>query len=444
MNENETINKYKDFVSISTIADGSCLIHSVLKAYHTEYQENNSISFRQNQSDEYRRKLAESLLQPDKLYPTIEDMSNLVRSEYNTEKPKRFTEFLRTMYGYNNVLFEYPNDMIVFVSDGKCYDIEVYRAYIRDYTEYLNEYTKRFTNKKDNTIKTPLPATPRITYNLDHTLSNEDLENINILNDYTSKLIEHINAYIIYTKNILEQIMGCNLYLPNNFGIGVIEKILESVEIVNDKVSIKSGTILPMGKYYYMPYNCILFTASKASPLIKFELEHLDIPGIVTLGDVSKHLNSRKFIGDADCLVYIPYLLSVNLIIVNLESNSVIAIYDNYQNDNYIIINSIKEVHFETVAILEDNSYKTLFNRKDNIIKFIVKNKSLNLVEEKSLDTKLKDTFGDKIDITVKDSKLFVKYYQSSKTTYRFYLNSSGELISGIIPQSLKNKISEL
>jgi hypothetical protein len=99
----------ENLVSINTIADGSCLIHAILKAYHSGYQKNPDIDFRQSMVREYRRNMAEFVLKPNIRFETEEDTANLIRTEYKTENPKDFLQFLRMMYNYTDTYIDYPN-----------------------------------------------------------------------------------------------------------------------------------------------------------------------------------------------------------------------------------------------------------------------------------------------------------------------------------------------
>lgn len=60
---------YDDLVRIATIGEGSCFIHSVLKGFYKEYQQNNSARFRLVTAAKIRRDLAILLGTEDRRYP---------------------------------------------------------------------------------------------------------------------------------------------------------------------------------------------------------------------------------------------------------------------------------------------------------------------------------------------------------------------------------------
>lgn len=441
--EKEHIRKSKfieNLISISTLADGNCLIHSILKSYHKEYQNNGSIEFRTNLSDKYRKEIAETLSLPNPSYSKFENVSTLVRLEYQTEQPKKFLEFLRMMYNYNSEYIDFPQCLIEYEMNDMKYELDSYRSYLEQYKIYIVEFGKKIKHRSKIIIKKPIPLLPMSSSNNFQNLSIKDIRNIDSIKKSYDKLMNTIYQEIEELKNILHKNLSHYLYLPNHFNAGVIEKVLE-YHSRNETIPYEE---IPKGKYFKYPFNCYLFTVCKATPLLKFEMEYFNIPEIINLSDIPNHLCSRNFIGDGDALIYIPHILSINLIIIDFDKNSVLAIYENESSDKFVIINSINNVHFETIGLInKSNKIQTLFDKNDKIvIECLKREKNINL--NRTTMDKLKEVLGEIASVepsSIENAYVYIKYRQTSKTVYRFHITEQGELVSGSVPNKILNDI---
>jgi hypothetical protein len=158
----------------------------------------------------------------------------------------------------------------------------------------------------------------------------------------------------------LEDKLGDKLYLPNKFNKGVIEAILEGKEI-------------PQGKYSEFPFNSKIFTACKGANLIKLDYEYNKMEDVLYLRQVPRYFASRNFIGDADVMSYIPDLLEVNLVFVDIDNNKFISLYETSKSDRYIIIHNRENLHYETVGLRVEEGIQTIFSKDDEIIQEILK-----------------------------------------------------------------------
>jgi hypothetical protein len=443
--------KCERLVSIETIADGSCLIHSILKGYHSAYQKSLEISFRVSMAKDYRRNMGDYILKPNILYETEEDTANLIRQEYHTEEPKKFMTFLRMMYNYTETYIDYPYEMEEFSKNGHRYSTNAYTLYLKEYKNYLKEFVNKINTQSKNSIKPPSVGSKRDIVDIITILPE-----IDTCKKYYNEVYSYIEDHIKRLKTILESIMGYKLYLPNYFNKGVIEYILSNC-IENGNLHSLDLSLLPKGKYFELPYNCNLFTLCKASSLMKFEMEYNDFDEIVSLGDISNHFKSRRFIGDGDVLSFIPHILGINLIIISFENSCVISVYDNELSDKYVVVNNIRNVHFETVGIKGETSdtglIKTLFDKNDNfIIELLKKSKTIDFdfIKDKPQENeneliqvyeKLKDKLSDEYELELKDNQIYIKYKINGKILYRFYVNDKCKIISGNVSIKIKNQI---
>lgn len=307
-----------DFISISTPADGNCLIHSILQASYKDYIYTQDENYRRKLTKHFRSIMTNYILQPDEDYPTEESVIELVMKTFDVLKPRKFMEFLEAMYNYTNKELSYPQEP----SDDAS----------------LNEYAK-LINYEDSIY----------------------FENAKELYNYIER---NISSKIMQFKNMLEDKMGDKLYLPTMFNEKVIESILEKKEI-------------PRGLYNNLPFNCRLFTYSSGANLIKIAYEYNKLEDMLYLRDVPEFFSSNRFIGDADVLSYIPDIMNINIIIVDIDSNTVINVYETKKSENYVIVNSIENIHFETIGLKIKEKKYTLFEREDEFIQDILKSKKL-------------------------------------------------------------------
>jgi hypothetical protein len=374
--ENIRVSDYcEKLVSIETIADGSCLIHAILKASNITYQNTSDVEYRKKLAIHYRRLLSEEVLKPDENYSTIKEMANLIRCEYKTEIPRNFMEFLRMTYNYTSSYISYP-EPILNENELKKYSSESIKKYILDYKGYLVNFNQKIESKTSNFVKSPFIVS--VKKSEDTLLSENDIRNISILKKVYSDLEEVIDSHVKNLKAILEMTMSYCLYLPTYYNENIIEKVLE-YKTEGAKIIPVNFDDIPKGKYHYLPFNCKLFTISKAVSIMKFEFEYHNLDNIVKLSDISNHLNSRRFIGDGDAMLYVPYLFHVNLIVIDFDTGFVLATYENEHSQYYVIINNENNVHFETVGLIDEetNKISTMFEKESPIIQECLNQKIL-------------------------------------------------------------------
>lgn len=130
---------YDDLVRIATIGDGSCFIHSVLKAFYREYQENNNAKFRLDLAARVRRDLAFVLGLENPQYPghTYWETSakgafpRMVMQQINNEE---LIKDLRVDYSISGLKYlfnshsQLGDEVYTFVADAMNIDIYVLRA----------------------------------------------------------------------------------------------------------------------------------------------------------------------------------------------------------------------------------------------------------------------------------------------------------------------------
>jgi len=372
-NENIKNSNFNDkLVCIGTLADGNCLIHAILKACNNEYQNNGDVIYRTKMSIIYRKRLSEVVLEPDEDYSTEKDVVDLIKKKYETNDNKKFMEFLRMMYNYESKFIEYPVDLDEYEKDGKVYDLCDYNKYIDEYTNYLYKILNKINTKSEEKFKAPMINSPRLESMLKVSYD------VSLINNFNKQIIDLINVNINRIREIVEFNLGDKLYLPTSYNSKVIEVLLE--KNTDDDIIVKiPEEEIPKGKYHELPFNAKLFTINEATPLVKFDFEYNDLDEIVCLGDVPKHLNSRKFIGEGDVLMYIPYLFNINLVVMDFNNNTLITMYENRKSDKYLIVNNFENIHFETIGVKNsDNTIKTIFTDEDEIIRsFKVKNGNL-------------------------------------------------------------------
>jgi hypothetical protein len=454
--EQENLNKSEyceNLVSINTIADGNCLIHSILKSCYKDYQNNSDVSFRKDTAIEYRKKLSEYILQPNSEYSSKEEVSYMVRKSYKTDSARNFLDFLRTMYNYKNKSIQYPYEPLS-LEELIRYNTESIAQYKNEYKQYINNIKSKIENNDNNTIKIPYIERYNILINDENeALDVEKVKTIaKELKDLYNEFEGFIDNYVKQIRDFLEYIMNYELYIPTNFNEGVIEYIFENVKNMDDETIEEVRKTLPKGIYSNYNFNSNLFTISEGAPLVKFEYEYNELEGIVKLGDIPSHINSRKFIGDADGMIYIPHILNINLIIINFEKCSVIAIYENKNSEYYVIVNNIDNVHFETVGVIDNNGYiETLFQKTHPLIQECFKKEGkLNLqclIREVSIEDKIRKAFGDRIEkfrLLEQENKYAYIVLKELKTTHRFYINITGDVVEGYVPERIKFKLKNI
>ena len=83
--EKEIITENSDnhnIVKISTIPDGSCFIHSILKCSNEDYGNDNNENKRRELAYEIRKELAELLKESNPVYPTLESTVKFVKESF--------------------------------------------------------------------------------------------------------------------------------------------------------------------------------------------------------------------------------------------------------------------------------------------------------------------------------------------------------------------------
>ncbi len=307
-----------DFTTISVPADGNCLIHSILRASYKDYIYNDNDDYRRKLTRHFRVLMSGYIMQSDDDYPTIDNVVQLVMNTFEVLKPRKFMEFLEAMYNYTNKELVYPREPKDDESLAEYKDIIKYEDSI--YFENSKELYKHIE--------------------------------------------ENISSKILKFKDMLEEKMGNKLYLPTSFNEKVIEAVTGNQQI-------------PDGLYQNLPFNCRLFTYSSGANLIKIAYEYNKLEDMLYLRHVSHFFSTNQFIGDADVLSYIPDIMNINIIIVDISSNSVINIYETKKSENYVIVNNIDNIHFEPLSVKFNENNYTLFDREDEFIRSIIKNRKL-------------------------------------------------------------------
>lgn len=453
--ENKEISKIcEKLIKIDTIADGSCLIHAVLKSCSPEYRENGNIEFRRKICTDIRREISELITSPNERFKTPEDVSNLVRTIYNTESPKHFMEFLNCAYNYTSPYIAFPNEPLPYKNQNKYYCIDTYRSYIEDYKQYILNFYNKIESKTVEMPKTPIPNIGCWLHEPEMYLSVLDEKNVELINQAYKEVEEKVNYEIEQLKFILENKLGYELYLPTKFNQNVIESLLE------DKQDI------PEGLYKDYDYNCYLFTSCGGAQLNRFQWEYCKVEGLMCFGNIVSHINSNNFIGDMDALAYIPELMGVNLIIMDFNTGQVINIYDYSKNNGYVLIHNNNNVHFETLGIKSNDIIETYFtedhpivreayeskNRENKQIDFtVLEPKVINFLnpepKTKTLIDILREELEDVADVEIVNNDLgyaYIRYKQTPKTVYRFYIDKSGNITYGKIPIKIQNHIKHI
>ena len=310
--------KRDDYNTINVPADGNCLIHSILRASFKDYINTEDDEYKRMLSAHFRKLMSETILEPDEDYKTIDSVVLLVMEIFDVNKPRKFIEFLEGMYNYTNKELSYPKE------PSKDISLEDYKNEVKsedsiyfDTAQELYDYLERLANKR-----------------------------------------------ITEFRYMLEEKMGNKLYLPTTFNKGVIEAILENKDV-------------PDGLYSHFPYNCKIFTYSRGANLIKFSYEYNNLEDVLFLKNISAFFNSRLFIGDENVLSYIPDIMNINFIIVDLNENTVINIYETRKSSMYVLINNIRNIHFEPIEVQFRAKKYTLFEREDDFIQNILTDKKL-------------------------------------------------------------------
>jgi hypothetical protein len=307
-----------DFIRIDAPADGNCLIHSILRASYKDYINTENENFREKLAKHFRSIMGDYILDIDNDYLSKESVVNMIMENFDVSKPRKFMEFLEAMYNYTNKELVYPKEPANDIS-------------IAEYKE---------------------------------TIKFEDSIYFESAIELYDSIEKNIGEKILEFKGMLEEKMGNKLYLPTSFNKNVIESILEDKDI-------------PDGLYKDLPFNCRLFTYSSGANLIKIAYEYNELDEMVYLRDIPAFFRSRNFIGDADVLSYIPDIMQINFIIVDFLNNSVINIYETKKADNYIIINNIRNIHFETIGLKNKDKIYTIFDKEDDFIKDIISSKKI-------------------------------------------------------------------
>jgi hypothetical protein len=308
----------EDFIRINTPADGNCLIHSILRASYKDYINSDDDNFKSKLAKHFRNIMGNYIMEADTDYATIESVVDLVMKSFDVLKPRKFMEFLEAMYNYTDKELAYPKEPISNMSITEYKDVIKYEDSI--YFETANELYEFLETK--------------------------------------------INRKVIEFRVILEDKLDNKLYLPIHFNKGVIEAVLEEKEV-------------PEGLYHDLPFNCRLFTYCNGQNLIRFAYEYNKLEEMLYLRGIPDFFRSREFIGDSDVLSYIPDIMQINIIIIDFDDNNVIHIYETDKSENYIIINNIRNVHFETIGLKVNEKVYTIFDKEDDFIQDIIKSRRI-------------------------------------------------------------------
>ena len=411
--EKETVTNNSEntnVVKISTIPDGSCFVHAILKCSNEDYGNDNKENKRKEIAYDIRKELAELLKEPNPLYPTLESVAKFVKESFfgkekipsKEMKGQKFSEFLQNVYSFYYI--PYPEES-KFYTVNYFDSLQEYYKYICSYHTYLVEFDKFLSMK--------IPSKPTF-----ETLSEKkgdrksitlveltpDLKKFELdMKKVQENLCKRVDLVYHNLLKKLKKELGLELFNPQNFGCPYIQSFLKKEP-------------LPKGMYSELPYNCYFFTAYHGA-LNRFAYYQMNmIPGLEKLCTMLN--NTRVFLGDGDIIPFIPSILSINIIVIDFESNQLISDYctDGSENNYWIVINNVQNRHFESCGYKHDGKIYTLFKKESPFIQTILKSKDTkgkinwNLVDElsKKMDYEAKSLI--ELKIIADKRNLYVKH----------------------------------
>lgn len=371
--ENEIVTENKEdnrVVKISSISDGTCFIHSVLKCYHQEYRTNNEEKFRKELAYEIRREFIDLLKEPNPVYSDMESTVKFVKQSFfgkekiesKETKGKKFSEFLQVAYGFQYLT--YPDQMKLysvqyFDNLKEFYDyLIMYRNYLDEFNKYINvkiPERPKFENLQVKTGNRSVITLPNLPTDL-----SDYIKDMKKVHNNLSRKVD-MTYYILMKK--LKAELKLELFNPQNFGVPYVQAHMKSLP-------------LPKGLFSELPYNCYFFTAN-SGVLSRFAYYPLGmLPGIEQICHILQE--TRLFLGDTDIIPFIPGMLDINIIVINFEKNEIINEYcsENLENDKWIVITNIDNRHFESCGFKDkDGKIYTLFQKDHPFIQTILKAK---------------------------------------------------------------------
>jgi hypothetical protein len=411
--EKEVITENKEntnVVKISTIPDGSCFIHAILKCSDQEYGNDNIDSKRRDLAYETRKDLAEFLKEPNPSYPTLQSTVKFVKESFfgkeklasKEKKGQKFSEFLQQVYSFYYIA--YPENLKPY--NVNYFDsLQEYYKYICSYHAYLVEFDKflsmkisskpsfeTITEKKGNRSSIQLVE-------LSPELKKFELD-MKKVQENTCKRIDLV-YYDLMKK--LKKELGLELYNPQNFGCPYVQCFLKKES-------------LPKGLYSELPYNCYFFTAYQGA-LNRFAYYQSNmIPGLEQLCAMLN--NNRVFLGDGDIIPFIPSILCINIIVIDFESNQIISDYctEGSENNCWIVINNINNTHFESCGYKQNKDICTLFRKESPFIQTILKSKDTKgkinwtIIDELAKKTEYEAMSLIELKIITEKKNLYVKH----------------------------------
>jgi hypothetical protein len=370
--ETETItenSENQNVVKISTIPDGSCFIHAILKCSNEDYNSDNKDNKRRELAYETRKQLAVLLKEPNPVYPTLETVAKFVKESFfgkekiasKEKKGQKFSEFLQNVYAFYYIT--YPEDLKPY--KVTYFDsLQEYYKYICSYHTYLVDFDK-FLSMKVPTKPTFETVSEKKGDRSIISLSEltSELKKFEIdMKKVQENLCKRIDLVYYDLMKKLKKEIGLELYNPQNFGSPYVQCFLKKEP-------------LPKGLYSELPYNCYFFTAYHGA-LYRFAYYQSNmIPGIEQLCTMLN--NTRVFLGDGDIIPFIPSALLVNIIIIDFESSQLLSDYctEGSENNYWIVINNVKNRHFESCGYKQDDVIYTIFKKESPFIQTILKSK---------------------------------------------------------------------
>ena len=369
--ENITENKEDNrVVKISSIADGTCFIHSILKCYHQDYRNNSNENFRRELAYEVRREFIDLLKEPNSNYPDLESTTKFVKQSFfgkekiasKETKGQKFSEFIQVAYGFQYLT--YPDQMKLysvqyFDNLKEFYDyIGAYRNYLDEFNKYINvkiPERPKFENLQSKSGDRSSVVLPNLPTELSAYV--KDMKKVH--NNLSRKV--DMTYYILMKK--LKTELKLELFNPQNFGVPYVQAHMK-------------GNPLPKGLFSELPYNCYFFTAN-SGVLSRFAYYPLGmLPGIEQICKILQE--TRLFLGDTDIIPFIPGMLDLNLIVIDFEKNEIINEYSSEKSDSdkWILITNIDNRHFESCGFKDkDGKIYTLFQKDHPFIQTVLKAK---------------------------------------------------------------------
>lgn len=229
---------------------------------------------------------------------------------------------------------------------------------------------------------------------------------------YNFKCFNYSPTDLSKLKTYLESVLGYNLYTINSFTKNQIESILTEGSLESSKY----------------PCNCYLYTTHLH--------RSLGFKNLLYFENILSNLSSENSINNDETLHYISEILEVCILIINFETIELVSEYRKDCFNKYIILSS----EFEVIGLKSDSICLTSFQKDHPLVEELLLPKKS---PKRSLLQKLEESLS-KAEIEQRDNVFYIKYYQTAKTIYRFYIDQNGEYISGMVPDKIRTMVKNI